>query len=225
MHLPSHPFWFWLIIGAPFLFGFALWVAANTLEKSLKPLIPWLWAGYALCIVPYLFLDLGMAGRHKTLRLISGIVAWSCYSAAAWIKRRYMFETMRAPGAKWYWPWTAATFSVPTSTRIVVRDIDSVAPWYVDKLGLRKLAENPWGEMGVATLRFKEDGNSIILTTRGDFRTRKTPIFFTKKIRKMRDVMAARGAHVGIIEQDRQGTRYFQVRDPEGNEIEIVQEP
>ena len=36
--------------------------------------------------------------------------------------------------------------------------------------------------------------------------------------------MAARGVHVGAIELDRQGTRYFQVRDPEGNEIEVVQE-
>ncbi len=64
-------------------------------------------------------------------------------------------------------------------------------------------------------LRFKEDGNSIVLATRGNFRTGKTPIFFTKKIGKMRDIMAARGVKVGTIERDRQGTRYFQVRDPE----------
>jgi predicted enzyme related to lactoylglutathione lyase len=37
--------------------------------------------------------------------------------------------------------------------------------------------------------------------------------------------MPARGAPVGAIERDRQATRYFQIRDPEGNEIEIVQEP
>ena len=44
-------------------------------------------------------------------------------------------------------------------------------------------------------------------------------------IRKVRDVMAARAATVGAIERDPPGTRYFQIRDPEGNEIEIVQEP
>jgi predicted enzyme related to lactoylglutathione lyase len=38
----------------------------------------------------------------------------------------------------------------------------------------------------------------------------------------MRDVLAARGVNVGTIERDRQGTRYFEIRDPEGNEIEVV---
>jgi hypothetical protein len=30
---------------------------------------------------------------------------------------------------------------------------------------------------------------------------------------------------VGTIEQDRQGIHYFQIRDPEENVIEVVQEP
>jgi hypothetical protein len=34
----------------------------------------------------------------------------------------------------------------------------------------------------------------------------------------------ARGVQVGNVEQDRQGTHYFQVRDPEGNVIEVVEE-
>jgi len=224
VHLPPHPYWFWLILGVPFLFQLVLWVAANTLQKSLKPLMPWLWGGYIVFLVPYLFLDLGMSGRHRTLRMISWMVMWCCYNAVFWIKRRYMFETLRGPGEKWYWPWSGVGFSVPSDTRILVQDIESVSPWYVEKLGLRKLSENPRGETGIATLRFKEDGNSIVLTTRGDFRTGKTPIFFTKKIGKMREVMVARGVHVGTIQLDRQGTRYFRVRDPEGNEIEVVQE-
>jgi predicted enzyme related to lactoylglutathione lyase len=36
--------------------------------------------------------------------------------------------------------------------------------------------------------------------------------------------MAARGVNVGIIERDRQGIRYFQIHDPEGNEIEVVED-
>jgi predicted enzyme related to lactoylglutathione lyase len=136
-----------------------------------------------------------------------------------------MFETLRVPGARWYWPGKGAEFSVPSGTRILVQDIEAVSPWYVGKLGLRKLSENPRGEIGITTLRFKEDGNSIVLTTREDFRTGKTPILFTKKIRKMRDVMAARGLNIGAIERDRQGTPYFRIHDPEGNEIEVVQEP
>jgi predicted enzyme related to lactoylglutathione lyase len=224
VHLPPHPFWFWLVLGAPWLFWLALWIAANTLEKSLKPLTRWLWAGYIVFLVPYLFFDLEMPGQHKVLRMVSGVAAWGCYGMAFWIKRRYMFETLRGPGARWYLPWKGAEFSVPSNTRILVRDIDSVAPWYEEKLGLRKPVGNPRGEAGVATLSFKEDGNSIILTTHGDFRTEGTPILFTRKVGKMRDVMAARGVKVGPIERDRQGTAYFQIRDPEGNEIEVVQE-
>jgi hypothetical protein len=36
--------------------------------------------------------------------------------------------------------------------------------------------------------------------------------------------MAARGLNVGTVERDRQGILYFQIRDPEGNEIEVVEE-
>ena len=137
-----------------------------------------------------------------------------------------MFETLRVPKAKWYLPWTSAEFSIPApSVRVLVRDIDSVSPWYIEKLGLRKLAESPWGESGVATFRFKEDGNSVVLTTRAGLGTGKTAMLFTKKIGRIRDVLVARGVKVGAIEQDRQGIRYFQIRDPEGNLIEVIEEP
>jgi predicted enzyme related to lactoylglutathione lyase len=222
VHLPVHPVWFWLIAGAPFLMPVVVWVAANTLEVSLKPLAPWLWAVCFLLWIPYIVIQ--PMDDHKTLRLAIGAAVYSLWGMALWIKRHYMFETLSAPGAKWYFPWAAAGFSVRNSTRILVQNIDSVSPWYVEKLGLRKVPENDPEKPGVATFRFKEDGNSIILTTRDGFGTRPTPILFTKKIGKMRDVMAARGVNVGTIEQDRQGIRYFQIRDPEGNEIEVVED-
>jgi predicted enzyme related to lactoylglutathione lyase len=172
--------------------------------------------------MPYLLVDL--MDNHRTLRLVIGAVVYSLWGMAFWIKRHYAFETLRAPGDRWYFPWSAAEFSIPVSTRITVRNIDSVSPWYMEKLGLSKLAENDRGESGVATLRFKEDGNSIVLTTRGGLGTGKTPMLFTKKIAKMRNVMAARGVNVGTMERDRQGIQYFEIRDPEGNEIEVVEE-
>jgi hypothetical protein len=49
-------------------------------------------------------------------------------------------------------------------------------------------------------------------------------MLFTKKIAKMRDVVMARGVIAGTIERDRQGVRYFEIRDPEGNEIEVVED-
>ena len=142
----------------------------------------------------------------------------------SWIKGRYVFETLPAPGAKWYLPWKSAAFSIPNNLRIQVQDINSVSPWYVEKLGLRKLTENPYGELGIATYRFKPDGKSVVLTTQEGFRTNKTPILFAKKISRVKDVLAARGISPGVTKQDRQGIRYFEIHDPEGNVIEVVED-
>jgi len=39
----------------------------------------------------------------------------------------------------------------------------------------------------------------------------------------MREILRARGAQVGEIETDRMGTRNFEMLDPEGNVIDIVE--
>jgi catechol 2,3-dioxygenase-like lactoylglutathione lyase family enzyme len=164
-------------------------------------------------------------GRHKVLHMASFAGLYACWFVTLWIRGRCAFATLSAPDAKWYLPWSPAKFSVPApGVRVLVRDIDWVLPWYVEKLGLRKLAENPHGESGVATLRFKVDGNSVVLATRSSMAPPKTPMLFTKKISKIRNVLVARGVEVGSVERDRQGTRYFDIHDPEGNLIEFVEE-
>jgi catechol 2,3-dioxygenase-like lactoylglutathione lyase family enzyme len=105
--------------------------------------------------------------------------------------------------------------------RIFVRDFDSVLPWYIEKLGLKRFGTS--SESSV-TLRFKEDGNPVVLVRRDDQEASKTPMLFTKKIGKMRDVLLARGVKIGPVEKDRQGIHYFDIRDPEGNPIEVVEE-
>jgi predicted enzyme related to lactoylglutathione lyase len=222
VHLPVHPVWFWLIDLAPVLLLLLLWIVANTTKVTLKPLERWLWAGYFLLFIPYLLVE-AMNG-HKILRLAIGATSLTCWALAFWIRNHSMLETLRAPGTKWFLPGGAVTFSVPAGTRIPVRNIDSVSPWYVEKLGLYKSTADNLAESGAATFRFKEDGNPVVLTTRADLRPGKTPILFTKKIGRMRDVMAARGVNVGTIERDRQGIQHFEIRDPEGNEIEVVEE-
>jgi predicted enzyme related to lactoylglutathione lyase len=221
MRLPAHPVWFWAILVSPVLIWLAVRATVDKLKISLKTWTPWLVGGMILSAIPYFLLE--AADGYKVLHLISQAFLYTCWILVTWIQRRYMFETLRRPGAKWYLPWRATQFSIPANTRILVRQIDSVLPWYVAKLGLRKLTFDR-GEPGIATLRLKEDGNSVVLTTRGGFQTGKTPILFTKRIDRMRDTMAARGVSVGTIERDQQGIRYFQIRDPEGNEIEIVED-
>ena len=120
-------------------------------------------------------------------------------------------------------PWSSASFSIPKRMTICVRDINSVSPWYTSKLGLRKLAENPYGESGTASYSFKDDGNEVVLTTKTGFGTYATPMLFTKKINKMKDVLTARGVEVGPIERDGSGAQFFEMHDPEGNVIEVVQ--
>jgi predicted enzyme related to lactoylglutathione lyase len=222
VHLPSHPVWFWLLLGAPWILSLLMWIAASTLKISLKPLKRWLLWAYILFWIPSSIVSL-MDG-HKTLRVALYAAGFSCWGMAIVIQRYYLFERLTAPGTKWYFPWKVAGFSVPNETRIQVKSIDAVSPWYIEKLGLRKLNESDYGEPDVATFRFKQDGNSFVLTTRGGFHSDKTPILFTRRIGRMRKVMAARGVAVGDIQLDRQGIRYFDIRDPEGNEIEIVQE-
>jgi predicted enzyme related to lactoylglutathione lyase len=199
-----------------------LWVASNTLNVSIKPLTPWLKIGYFLSVIPYVFVS--ALDDHKTWRLVAESCFLTFWMAFIWTQRHSMFESLRPPGAEWYLPWKGARFSIPASTRILVRDLDEVTPWYKEKLGLCKVADNPLREADAATFRFKQDGNSIVLTTRGGLGTGKTPILFTKKIGKMRGVMMARGVNVGTIQRDRQGIQYFEIRDPEGNGIEIVEE-
>jgi len=223
VHLPPHPLWFWLILAVPLVSFLALWLVSRNPNVSLKPLKPWLWAGCLLLFVPYLLLDIVPSGTNRALRLVVGTVLWSCWGMAFWIQRHYMFETMRSPNATWF-SRRRAEFTVPSrSLRILVRNIDSVSPWYIEKLGLRKLAQAPPAEPSAAILRFKADGNSIILTTRSGFQTARTPILFTRKIDKMREVMSSRGVDPGPVERDRQGIRFFQIQDPEGNAIEIVE--
>jgi len=222
MHLPAHPVWFWLIDLTPVLLLLVLWVVANTTEVPLKPLARWLWVGYFLLSIPFLLVE-AMDG-HKTLRLLVGAASWTCWTLAFWIGRHSSFETLRAPGTKWFLPGGAVRFSVSAGTRILVRNIDSVSPWYIEKLGLNKSTAVNLTESDAAMFRFKADGNPVVLTTRGDLGPGKTPILFTKKVGRMREVMAARGVNVGTIERDRQGIQYFEIRDPEGNEIEVVEE-
>jgi predicted enzyme related to lactoylglutathione lyase len=222
VHPPSHPVWFWFVLATPLFVPFFLWIAANTLHIPIKPLTPWLKVSYFVLFIPYAFFF--ALNDHKTWRLVVQSCFYTCWAAFTWIQRHSMFESLRPPGTKWYFPWKAVPFSVQTSTRILVRNIDAVSPWYSEKLGLRKLAESPIREPEAAIFVFSRDGKPIVLTTRSDFRTGKTPILFTKKIGKMRDVMMKRGVDVGNIERDRQGIQYFEIRDPEGNEIEVVQE-
>ena len=222
MHIPEHPLWFWLIAFSPFLILAALWAIARFGGVSLKPCIPWLTAGMILSFP--VFVVLGASEGNKAWRAGFGAVFYSCLVGVNMIRSRYRSETLRGPG-NWYAPWSSARFSIPQNARILVRNIDFVEPWYLEKLGLRKAVESPSQDADAAAYRFKEDGRSITLTTKEtSFGAEKPVILFSKRIGRMQELLSARGIVVGPIERDRQGTRYFEIHDPEGNAIEVVEE-
>ena len=50
-------------------------------------------------------------------------------------------------------------------------------------------------------------------------------MLYTSDIGKACDLLTSRGVSVGPIEEDRQGTRHFMMRDLDGNEVEVTEEP
>jgi len=221
MPLPSHPFWFWLILLSPFLIWAGLWVLAQFAGISLKPAARWLTAG--IFVFAPIHFALQLQGGHKIWRLAASSGFYTCLIVAPWIRGSYRFDRLGAPSTMWCVPWSSASFSIPSRMKIHVRDIRLVSSWYTSKLGLRKLAENSPGDPETEAYSFKDDGNRVVLATKKDFEAYPTPMLFTKKIGKMKTVLTARGVNVGPIERDGSGVRYFEIRDPEGNLIEVVE--
>ena len=222
MHVPPHPPWFWLVLSTPFAVWLGLWAIMRFAEVSLKPLGRW-FAGIGIMLLPvFLLLDAGEG--HRTLRFVVSILFYSFWTSAVWIGHRYRVESLAMASRRFHFPWQYAEFTIPTTLRIHVRNIEFVTPWYKEKLGLRESA-TLLREPNAEAYQFKKDGNFVVFTNQRGLGTEKTPILFTRRIERMWRILSARGVQAGTVEKDRQGTRYFEIHDPEGNLIEIVEEP
>ncbi len=79
---------------------------------------------------------------------------------------------------------------------------------------------------GCVALGFsKKDQIAISLGPRGKTTDGTTPMLYASNVKKARELLGSRGVSVGDIQEDRQGTHYFQMRDLEGNLIEVSEEP
>jgi len=90
-------------------------------------------------------------------------------------------------------------------------------------LGLERQTADLISRPDFAKLAFKQDGHSVVLVTTEALTSERRLILFTRNIEKMKEVLVARGLQEPPIERDRQGTPFFEVYDPDGNEIEVVQ--
>ena len=116
--------------------------------------------------------------------------------------------------------------AIADSFYIGVLDLRAATSWYIEKLGLQKVPVELDDAEGCVALGFsKKDQTAIVLGPRGKPTDEATPMLYASDVKKAREVLSSRGVNVGDIQQDRQGTQYFEMRDLEGNLIEVSEEP
>jgi len=117
---------------------------------------------------------------------------------------------------------------IADSFYVGVSDLSGAVSWYKSKLGLQEVPLPPMddqtGDM-IAMAFSKKDGATIVLGPVGKSADENTRMLYAPKIKKAHETLSSRGVNAGAIEQDAQGTHYFRIRDVEGNEVEVSEEP
>ena len=117
----------------------------------------------------------------------------------------------------------ALFWSTGASNYIGVADITAAASWYIDKLGLRKVKVEL--DDDCIALGFEKDDCALCLGPDSGSADELSPRLNCSNAKKAREFLTSRSVTVGEIQQDGQGTHYFEMRDLEGNAIEICEEP
>jgi catechol 2,3-dioxygenase-like lactoylglutathione lyase family enzyme len=116
--------------------------------------------------------------------------------------------------------------TIADSFYIGVLDLAAATAWYIEKLGLQEVSVEMDDPEGCAALGFsKNDETAICLGPRGKPTDGTTPMLYASNVKKAREALSSQSVNVGDIQQDRQGTPYFEIRDLEGNLIEVSEEP
>lgn len=108
---------------------------------------------------------------------------------------------------------------------ICVSNLEATVAWYKEKLDLREsmhLIED--GQPEGILLSSRKDEIRVVVTAAGPGEPDR-PILDTHNAAKAREWLMERGVEVGPVQIDRQGTHYIEMRDLEGNSIEICEEP
>ena len=117
--------------------------------------------------------------------------------------------------------------TIADSFYIGVLDLTATTSWYIEKLGLQKSRSRWMTRRDVWRWDFRKRirQTAICLGPRGKPTDGTTPMLYASNVNKAREVLSSVGVNVGDIQQDRQGTHYFEMRDWEGNLIEESEEP
>ena len=116
-------------------------------------------------------------------------------------------------------------FSAAGVNFVGVRNLDAAVSWYKEKLGLREIDVEMDEPEGCTALGFSDEEYIIALGPTGRPTEELRPLLFTNNIKKAREFLSSRGAGPSELAKDAQGTPYFEIRDPEGNVVEVSEEP
>jgi hypothetical protein len=217
-HMPFHLTPVLIVLVGPFVLWAVLFVLSEYGEMSLKPLKPWLvgasWLLWGFTLIPLV----DSLPRPWRAAVQAGYLGTTL--VLAWVKRSYLFESKVKPLRS-----LASLLTVPLPTYIAVRSVTGASPWYTEKFGLRKLAATEQPSEYFVALQFNEKTHPVILVPKDPVYPRPAPVFFTRKVEKVRDKLIVRGVSAGPIQEDRQGTRFFELLDGEGNTVEVSERP
>lgn len=113
----------------------------------------------------------------------------------------------------------------PVGTNYIpVLDLAASASWYANIFALRQRpTQFDDGQTGIELSQSEE--LFFVLGPRDAPGNDETPMLYTSHVEKARKFLLSRAVNLGDVQQDRQGTHFFEMRDLEGNVIEICQEP
>ena len=114
---------------------------------------------------------------------------------------------------------------------IGAKDMEIAAEWYCGLFGL--VAERMGNPVHQIELGYNPgDSNLIPLITiipipegRAEAAVAQRPILFTRKLKKVRELLISKGIAVSPIQSDSGGNHFFHFQDSEGNKIEMCLEP
>ena len=121
--------------------------------------------------------------------------------------------------------WFSPTFHF-NGGYVIVDDPAVAADWYARTFGCHSSTYEDDERGRSIVMKFSdEDAGLALLGPPKPNTSEPPPIVNTTKIEKAHDFLQRRGAYVGPIEQDAQGTQCFEVRDCCGNVLEVSEEP
>jgi hypothetical protein len=124
-----------------------------------------------------------------------------------------------------FWNPAKSLFYSGGANYIPVTNLEAAAAWCKEKFDVKRVKVPLDDGEGCVPLGFADDQCLFVLGPRGKSSGEFTARLFTRKLEKSREYLLSRGVFVGEVEQDGEGTHFFEARDLEGNLIEISEEP